>query len=117
MDQMHIVLANDPRAYREVMAAALQALRPRHAVLCVEPDELDGEVARLDPELVLCSRLTPVVQRYALVWVMLYPDGDTRAVICVAGQHTTAGDLEFDRLLAIIDQAERLTMMSQPTAS
>ena len=109
MLNMRILLANEPRAYREVIAAAFQALRPNHEVISVSPDDLDAEVERLDPEFVLCSQLTPAVQQHPRSWVVLYPDGQTQAVICVDGQRTTAGDVEFDQLLAIIDQTEGLS--------
>ncbi|MCA1598331.1 MAG: hypothetical protein LC769_04825, partial [Chloroflexi bacterium] len=86
---MRILLANEPRAYREVIAAAFQALRPNHEVISVTPDDLYAEVERLDPEFVLCSRLTPAVQQHRRSWVMLYPDGETQAIICIDGQRTT----------------------------
>ena len=105
---MRILLANEPRAYREVIAAAFQALRPNHEVISVAPDDLDAEVERLDPEFVLCSRLTPAVLQHPRSWVVLYPDGETQAVICVDGRRTTTGDVEFEQLLAIIDQTEGL---------
>ena len=108
MDDMRILLANEPRAYREVMAAVFQQLLPQHQVLTVAPDDLDAEVVRLDPQLVLCSSLTPAVQAHPLVWVMLYPGGETRAEISIGGEHTTVGDLEFNSLLSIIDQTECL---------
>ncbi len=108
-NSMRIVLANEPRAYREVMAAAVQELRPQHQVIAVVPDALDDEVLRLKPALVLCSRLTQVVQGYPLAWIMLYPDGETRALISIAGQSSAVDDLDFNGLLAVIDETERLS--------
>ncbi len=111
MDDLRILLANEPRAYREVMAGAVQQLRPQHEVVAVAPDDLDAEVLRLDPQLVLCSHLTPAVQAHPLTWVMLYPGGETRAEISIGGEHTTVGDLEFNSLLSIIDQTEHLAQL------
>ena len=37
-----VLLANVPRAYREVIASAIRALRPNLEVESTEPDELDG---------------------------------------------------------------------------
>ena len=117
MTNMCILVANEPRAYREVMAAAFHELRPQHDVITVAPDDLDAEVVRLDPQLVLCSRLTPTVQAHPLAWVMLYPDGETRAEICIAGQFSTVADLEFSSLLAIIDQTEDLAQRQESESS
>ena len=111
MDTMRILLANEPRAYREVIAAAFRQLRPQHDVIVVAPDDLDAEVVRLDPQLVLCSRLTPSVQIRPIAWVLLYPVGETQSVICMDGQQTTVPDLEFNRLLEIVDRTEELAQL------
>ncbi|MDQ3855611.1 MAG: hypothetical protein M3281_04365, partial [Chloroflexota bacterium] len=74
-------MANEPRCYREVVAATLGALRPGAEVISVEPTDIDAELARLDPHLVVCSRLTEAVETRAGAWVLLYPDGDNSAVI------------------------------------
>jgi hypothetical protein len=105
---MRILVANEPRSYREVIAAAVQALRPHLEVILTSPDDIDREVSRLEPQLVVCSALTATVEHEPLSWIMLYPEGKTEAVISIAGKTTTVGDLEFDRLLALIDETERL---------
>jgi hypothetical protein len=112
MDDMRILVANEPRAYRDVIAAAFRELRPQHEVIPVEPDQLDGEVARLHPHLVVCSRLSEVVETSPLTWVMLYPDNETRTVISIAGKQTVAADVEFSQLLSVIDQTEVIAQLS-----
>ena len=112
---MRILLANEPHAYRDVLAAALQALRPTHEVIRSTPEALEAEVVRCDPQLVLCSQLTPSVEQSPRAWVLLYPEGQARVVRSMEGQQTMTADLEFDQLLAFIDQAAgRLT---EPAAS
>ena len=108
MDTMRILLANEPLAYREVIAAALLALRPQHEVFIVAPEELDSEVTRLAPQMVVCSRFSAVVQAIALAWVMLYPDGASHAVVSIAGASRTVGDIEFNSILSIVDHTEQL---------
>lgn len=112
MDDMRILVANEPRAYRDVIAAAFRELRPQHEVIPVEPDQLDGEVARLHPHLVICSRLSEMVETGPLTWVMLYPDNETRTVISIAGEQTVAADVEFSELLSVIDQTELIAQLS-----
>ena len=105
---MRILVANEPRSYREVIASTLQVLRPHLEVILVEPEDLDRDVVRLAPNLVLCSRLTETVETHALAWVVLYPNRETRAVISIAGQcHTVSTDLPFPGLLSVIDEVER----------
>ena len=105
---IRVVLANEPRAYREVIAAAFRHLRPQVEVIAVEPDDLDAEVVRRHPHLVVCSLLTDAARTVPLAWVVLYPGGETRTVVGMAGQQTTRADIEFDDLVAILDQTESL---------
>lgn len=59
---MRTFLANEPRAYREVIAAALRELRPRIEVFITEPEDLDAAVLQRTPHLVVCSQLTEIVR-------------------------------------------------------
>ena len=106
---MRLLVANEPHSYREAIAGAVQALRPHLAVITVEPEDLDEEVVRHDPDLVLCSRLSRVVERWPCAWIVLYPNGEPRAMISIAGRRrTVTADLPFADLLSIIDETERL---------
>jgi len=53
---MRVLMAIEPRSYREVIGAAIRGLRPHLEVVIVDPDALEPEMARLDPELVVCNR-------------------------------------------------------------
>ena len=108
MYDMRILIANDPRSYREVIAAAVQELRPQHSVVSVAPDEVDTEICRFMPHLVVCSQLRPVVESNALAWIMLYPAGKTQSEFSIAGQRTAVPDIGFNDLLAIVDRTEQL---------
>jgi hypothetical protein len=101
-----IVVANEPRAYREVLAAALHKLRPHSEVICIEPDDLDGNVCHRSPRLVLCSRLTEAVETCCDAWILLYPDRANRAVISVAGRRTVVTNIELSHVLSVIDEVE-----------
>lgn len=107
MESKRIVVANEPRSYREAMAVACRAVRPEVEVILAEPADLDAAIARLDPQLVLCSRLTEGLRAGSRAWVVLYPGGEARAMINVAGQCVTTGDIGFAALTALIDQTTR----------
>jgi hypothetical protein len=99
-----VIVANEPRAYREALAAALHELRPHIEVICIEPDDLEGTVCAHSPRLVLCSRLTEAVERCSDAWILLYPDRENRAVISVAGRRTVVPNVELSQLLSAIDK-------------
>jgi hypothetical protein len=107
MEKMRVLVANEMCAYREVIAEVFQELRPHVEVHCVEPDDLDHEIACHRPHLVVCSQLTDAMHSL-LAWIMLYPDGENRAVVSTAGEHTTLANVGFDHLLSIIDKTELL---------
>jgi hypothetical protein len=67
---MRVLVANEPTIYREVISAAFRALRPCIQVFTAEPEELDREFSRLQPQLVVCSRLTRRVELDAPAWVV-----------------------------------------------
>ncbi len=105
---MRILVANEPRSYREVIAAAVQALRPHIEVVLSTSVNLERDLARLAPQLVVCSGLSPSIGSRTLTWIVLYPEGKSQAVISIGGKSTTLDDLEFDHLLRIVDQTEKL---------
>ena len=105
---MCVLVANEPLAYREVVSAALRELRPRIRVHTAEPAELDKELLRRTPRLVICSKTTMLVEREAPAWVELYPEHTSRAVVSLAGEKSTFDKVVFETLLHILDEAERL---------
>ncbi len=108
MEKMRILVANDPCTYREAITGALRELRPHIEVNAIEPGGLDVEVARLRPDLVVCSQITAAVQAL-LAWIVLYPDGENRAVIGTAGEQVALENVGFGDLLSAIDRIELLS--------
>ena len=107
-----VLVGNEPLGYRDVMAAALQDLRPDVEVVEVEPAALDGEVLRRRPQLVVCSELSEVVQTRAFAWILIYPAGANLAVICIGGRQTTIPRVVFGDVLAAIDRVVALAGVS-----
>jgi hypothetical protein len=98
------LIANTPAMYREVISATLQELRPEIEVFTANPEDLEREFSRLLPQLVVCDRPTKRVELEAPVWIELYPDGASHALVGNAdGSHTLLSSMDFDKLLAILD--------------
>ena len=109
MMNLRILVGNEPRSYREAISGAIECMRPDAEVLTVEPEELDAEVGRGPAGMVLCSCVTPVVEKGSLAWVELYPGGGPGSRIGVDGLRlTAAGDLSLADILWIADRAESL---------
>ena len=103
-----VLVAHEPLAYREALAAALAALRPAAEVLAVDPAALDRAVERARPDLVFCGELTAAVRAAAPAWVLVYPGGAPRVEISVAGTCWTAPDLGLEAAVALLDRAAAL---------
>ncbi len=112
MDKMRVLIANEPRTYRETLVDALWTFRPLVEVHTIEPDGLVAEIERLRPHLVVCSWLSTAVPAGPLSWVVLYPHEENRAEVFTAGDHTTIAGVGFGDLLAIIDRTELLRRAS-----
>jgi len=108
MEKIRIVVANEPRAYRESLADALRNLCPRAEVIIIEPAALHQHVRRFTPHLVLGSELDPEMLAGLFCWVDLYPNGERYAVINIGRERTTVDNLDLAGLLWIVDQTERL---------
>jgi len=101
---MRILVANEPTIYREVISAAFRVLQPCVEAFTAEPEYLDREFSRLQPQFVVCSRLTRRVELDALVWVVLYPHGASRAVVGrLDGRRITLAGIDLDTLLSVLD--------------
>ena len=103
---MRVVVANEPRSYRQLLAGVLQRLRPAALVWAAEPGALDGAIARLRPHLVVSSRLTASSELHPISWVLLYPGGENRVVTCVAGNREEREDIGVEELLSVLDRTE-----------
>ena len=105
---MRVMVANEPRSYRETIACVLAELRPKVEVLTVEPRDLERELLRVLPQLVVCSRVTRLINREAPVWIELYPDLGSESVVGFNGQRIVYPDIDLEAILSIVDEAERL---------
>jgi hypothetical protein len=107
MNGTRILVACELQSYRQALAAAFRELRPDVEVFEAEKEDLDREVERLGPDLVVCSRLTARVEDHAPSWVELYPNHGVRSVVSVLGERSTVEGIQLSDLLSIIDRAQR----------
>jgi hypothetical protein len=103
-----VLMANEPRAYREGIAAVIGQLRPEVEVKTVEPGDLDSSIERLSPDMVICSKATDALKGRVRVWVELYPDNDALSVAYIGGRRMEYAEIQLSDLLSIVDKAEEL---------
>ena len=108
---VRILVAVNPRMYREVIALSLHRNRPHAEVLLCPPEILVGEVKRFKPHLVVLDDndgaapdgLSGVPYR---VEILLGASMDAR--ISVDGQAREVKDICTEDLLAVVDEAEKM---------
>ena len=106
---MLIAIEDEYRAYREVIAAGIETLRPGTQVTVVGLDQLEGELARLDPEVVVCSRPGSLAEAEGrLAWIELSLDTSRPTKISLGGRRSESTNPTLETLLAVIDEAEGL---------
>lgn len=103
-----VLMANEPRAYREGIAAVIGQLRPEVEVTTVEPNALDASISRFSPDMVICSKATDALKGRVPVWVELYPENAARSVASIGGRRMEYAEIQLPDLLSIVDQAEEL---------
>jgi hypothetical protein len=104
MRKIHVMVANEPPLYREALAATLRIVRPALETSLVEPQELDEATVRHKFQLVVCSRLTDIVERQSLAWALIYPEGASWSELSLAGERTRVLHLDLSHLLAFLDK-------------
>ena len=106
-------MEDEYRAYRETIAAGIEALRPGVEVTTVVLGVLKGELARLDPEVVVCSGPEPAKTGVRLAWVELPLDPIRPMKIRRGGRRSESADPTLEGLLAVVDEAEEFFRLSR----
>lgn len=107
MSTTSVLLANEPRAYRETIAMALRLLRPHIEVLVIDPETLDETIVQNRPKVVVCSSLTTIVEEHVPTWVVLYPEGALITLLYAHGDRTTVREMDLHGIMHLIDQTEQ----------
>lgn len=102
--RIRVVVANEPRAYREAAVEVLAQLRVEVEFILVEPQKLEETVLRLLPDMVVCDKATPAIRASVPVWLELYPDGSDMSVVSVQGERSIIENIQLSDILLIVDQ-------------
>lgn len=101
MGARRILVANELASYRQTLAIVLRELRPHVEVFETASEHMDGEITRLRPDRVICSRATYTVRQRVANWVELYPECKPYSTFYIGGQHRAKRDVQLSDLLAL----------------
>lgn len=100
---VQVMVAIEPRSYREAIGNAIQGLRPHLRVAVVDPLSLIPEVVRHTPSLVLHSRPNALPSGGNVSWIELPQDTKLPATVCRSGRCSEWKGLDLVGLLAVVD--------------
>ena len=100
----HVLVANELASYRESIAAALRVSLPDVEVFEATSGDLNREVLRLRPEVVICSRVTSLVKDRVPNWVELYPECSPLSTFCLDGERSVREQVDLSDLISAVDR-------------
>ena len=109
-DAMRILIAYEDshRSYGQTLAGAIRGLRPVVETAVVQVHELEAEVGRFDPHLVVCNRPNTIDPGGRLAWLRLSDEPEEPSEFCLAGRRWGAENPGLDEVLAFIEETEKL---------
>jgi hypothetical protein len=99
-----VAFEDDYQVYREMIAAVFRALRPGFEVKSINLEALERELARIDPEVVICTGHKEVESSTRLAWIELSVDPLMPTKISVRGRHFERTNPTVEELLEVIDE-------------
>jgi hypothetical protein len=104
-----VALKDEYRTYMEAMAAAIREFRPDIEVVAVTggPEDLDAEVERLAPQMIICS--LPVPENPAddqLALIELSPDSAKPTNFRVGERHWQSMNPTLGEILSVVDETK-----------
>lgn len=98
-----VAFEDEYRAYQEALTQALRMVRPRAEVSKARPDDLPDALARLEPDMVICSRPDT---GYGEVWIELSMEPGAPSRVRVGEQRSEVVNPTLDYILSVVDEAE-----------
>ena len=103
---MLIIYEDSHRSYGQAMVSAVRASRPGLEVALAHLRELEAELERFDPHLVICSRANTYDPGGRAAWVLLSDDPSEPSEVCIDGRHRGLQNPGLGEVLEIIDETE-----------
>jgi hypothetical protein len=101
-DGIRIVVASEPRSYREALAGVLSARYPGSKVIAADPAEIRHTPGAVAGALVLSNGLSGRVAELAAAWIRLAPDGSVE-VSSVGEVAAMSRRSELDAVVRAVD--------------
>jgi hypothetical protein len=107
---MRVLIAYEERhhLYSDAVEDLLRRCRPHMSVMNVPLEDLEDQLERFVPHLVVCSKSNTVAPGGVAAWIELSPEPAKPSKFCVGGQHSEATNPSLGELLVVVDEAKGL---------
>ena len=107
---MRVLIAYEERyhIYGDAVEDALRHRRPRVSVMRVPLEDLEDQLERFVPHLVVCSRPNTVDRGGVGAWIELSPEPAEPSRFCIGGEQSEAVNPQLVGLLKVVDEVEEL---------
>ena len=97
------------RVYMDAMAAAIREFRPEVEVALVDAEELETQVERFDPQLLICSPPIPeIAVDDGLAWIELSPEPEQASRFRVGDRHWESTNPTLGEILPVVEETKSL---------
>jgi hypothetical protein len=110
-----IVYEDSHRSYGEAMVGAVRAKRHGLDVALAHLRELEADLERLDPHLVISSRANTFDPGERAAWVLLSDEPEEPSEVCIGGRHRRLENPGLEEMLKIIDETEEMVLRAGGT--
>lgn len=108
VEDVKLVVAMEPRSYREAIGTFFRDVRDYLEVSIVEPGMLEEEALNFRPDLVFSSQPNTRSRGDWPAWLEFHSDTYGQAVtLYLEGEYTRIEDADLGDLLSIVDRTER----------
>ena len=117
---MRVLLAfeQDYRVYLEAIAKAIHTFRSHHQVALTKTQELEAQVERFDPHLVICSLPIPSnpVDPQLIASIELSPEPEQASRFRVGERHWESTNPALGEILSVVDETNWLYIRTSSEA-
>jgi len=105
-----VAFEKEYRAYMAAIAAAIRMFRSNVEVALADSGELEAEVDRFDPQLVICSSPIPSnpVAPKIIAWIELSPEPDQPSRFRIGERGWESTNPTLGEILPAVDETKRL---------
>jgi hypothetical protein len=105
---MRVLIAITPAMYQQTLALFLKEYRPSAKVETTDLANLNPEVERFGPDLLICHETSTEIRKRVFSWIEIRYTNSLDAIVSVEGKETRIEDIDIEELLGVLDQTEEL---------